>query len=243
MDLKHRPSKVVISGNSGSGKSTFGTAVLLNSPQTYKFVFDWEGELRERIGFAAARDADGLTKQLEQGWVIFDPDEMFPEEMEDSLAEALDWFAGWVFSIKKAINEEAKEKGLPFPTALFYCDEVQEICDTHTMPRGLKTILERGRRQGIDSMIVTQQPNIIHNRVRNQLTEVVAFSQVDENAVTFFEDLGLDGEDIRGLAEGQWRLLNRRTRTFQWGHIEWPKGKIVVEGTKAFARPADKQAA
>ncbi len=239
MDLSHRPRKVVISGNSGSGKSTFGTAVLLNAPETYKFVFDWEGELRERIGFAAARDADGLTAQLAQGWIIFDPDEMFPDEMEDSLAAALDWFAGWVFTVKKAINAEAKEKGLPFPTALFYCDELQEVCDTHTMPRALKTILERGRRQGINSMLVTQQPNIVHNRVRNQLTELVAFSQVDENAVSFFEDMGFDGDDIRDLGEGQWRLINRRTKIFQWGHIHWPGGKIIVEGTKVFGSTAD----
>lgn len=240
MHLAHPPTKILVSGNAGSGKSTFATAVLLNSPHTYKFIFDQEGESQLRLGFAPARDEDGLVKQLEHGWVIFDPWEKFPDDLD----LAFDWFCDWCFRVKEAINDEAREAQRPFPTALFFCDELQNLVETHQVPRGLRAILERGRRQGIDTLLVTQQPNVIHNRTRNQLTEIVAFSQVDKNAVEFLEDLGFDGDDIRGLPVGHWRLLNLRSRKFQWGEISWRPPRVHVRGTrKIFANasgdPAD----
>ncbi len=224
-----------MSGNAGSGKSTFATAVILNSLHTYRFIFDQEGESQLRLGFAPAHDAEGLTKQLAQGWVIFDPWEMFP----DSLDEAFDWFCNWCFDVKEAINREAHENKQPFPTALFFVDELQNLVETHQVPRGLRAILERGRRQGIDTLLVTQQPNVIHNRTRNQITEIVAFSQVDKNAVEFLEDVGFDGDDIRALPCGSWRLLNMRQRLYQWGRIKWKPPTVIVEGAKVFSGSAD----
>jgi len=227
MQLSHSPTKILIAGNSGSGKSTFATAVLCNSLQTYKFIFDQEGESQERLGFAAARDEEGLLEQLEQGWVVFDPSEMFPGQND----EALEFFCRWCFDVKKAINLEDKENGRPFSTALFFCDELQNLVDAHNVPYGLRLIMETGRRQGIDTLLVTQQPNSIHNRTRNQLTEIVAFSQVDKNAVDFLEHLGFDPDVIRTLDAGQFRLLNVRSRIYQIGHVDLAKRRVFVEST------------
>jgi GTPase SAR1 family protein len=235
MQISHSPTKILVSGNSGSGKSTFATAYLLNSRHTYKFLFDQEGECQERLGFAAAYDADGLTEQLEQGWVIFDPSEMFPEDLD----QGLEFFCQWVFSVKRAINDEDKDAGRPFSTALFFTDELQNLVETHSVPRGLRKILEQGRRQGIDSLIVTQQPNIIHNRTRNQITEIVAFSQVDENAVKFLEDQRFDGDQVRSLEVGHWQLLQPRSQVFQWGHVNFKPPRVIVDGTKVLRPRAD----
>lgn len=233
--LRHPPTKILISGNSGSGKSTFATAVLLNSSHTYKFIFDQEGESQARLGFAAAVDEEGLLEQLEQGWIIFDPSEKF----EGDLAGALEFFSQWVFRVKKAINQEDKENGRPFSTALFFCDELQNLIDAHSMPRGLRTILEMGRRQGIDTLLCTQQPNVVHNRTRNQITEVVAFSQVDAAAVEYLEDMGFDGNAVRRLDAGEWQLLQMRTRVFQTGRIDFKRREIVVETTQVISGSAD----
>jgi len=188
-----------------------------------------------RLGFAPAHDADGLIRQLEQGWVIFDPWTMFPDDdgADNGLDRAFDWFCDWCFTIKEAINKEAYDNGQPFPTALFFCDEVQNLVETHQVPRGLRAILERGRRQGIDTLLVTQQPNVIHNRTRHQITEIVAFSQVDKNAVEFLEDCGFDGDDVRSLPCGSWRLLNLRGQQYQWGRITWRPPAVVIEGEKS----------
>ena len=88
-----------------------------------------------------------------------------------------------------------------------------------------------------DTLLVTQQPNVIHNRTRNQITEVVAFSQVDQNAVEFLEDLGFAGDDIRALPVGAWRLLNLRQRLFQWGRIKWKPPTVLVEGSRRIGAP------
>jgi hypothetical protein len=97
----------------------------------------------------------------------------------------------------------------------------------------LKQILERGRRRGIDTLLVTQQPNVVHNRVRNQITEVVAFSQADENAVKFLEDLGFDGQEIRSLGAGEWRSLCLRTRRWQAGRIDFHGGGVTIASSSS----------
>jgi len=205
MLLNHRPTKILVTGNSGCGKSTFYTRYLLNSPQTFKFVFDHEGEFGYRNGLPTAKTPDELLAAVERKWIIFDPVKEFPGRT----LEAFEFFTEWTFNLSEKLPG----------TKLFACDELQTIVDVHDTPPGLRLILETGRRQGIDTILVTQQPNIVHNRVRNQLTEVVAFSQVDENAVKFLESLGFDGEEVRQLSPGKFVLFDLRRRRWQRGDV------------------------
>jgi hypothetical protein len=205
MLLNHRPTKILVTGNSGCGKSTFYTRYLLNAPQQFKFVYDHEGEFGYRNGLPTAKQPDELLAAVEKKWVIFDPVEMFPGRT----LEGFEFFTEWTFNLSEKLPG----------TKLFACDELQTIVDVHDTPPGLRLILETGRRQGIDTILVTQQPNIVHNRIRNQLTEVVAFSQVDENAVKFLESLGFDGEEIRQLSPGKFVLFDLRRRRWQRGDV------------------------
>lgn len=219
MQLAHRPSKILITGNSGSGKSTFASCVVFGSPQRFKFVFDQEGEFGERHQLPTVRYAEQLAEQLQTGWVIYDPAE---DEWPD-LPSAFEFFSDWVFTLAGELPDQK----------LFFCDELQALCENWEMPWGLKQILERGRRRGIDTVLVTQQPNAIHNRARNQITEVVAFSQVDENAVKFLEPLGFSGDEIRGLDVGEFRSLQVRTRLFQSGRVDFARGGVDVTADKS----------
>jgi hypothetical protein len=70
------------------------------------------------------------------------------------------------------------------------------------------TVLETGRRYGLDAAMISQQPNLIHNRARNQLTEVVTFAQTDANALQYLEQAGFDAETVRKLPLGAWLARN-----------------------------------
>lgn len=227
MLLAHSPTKLLITGNSGSGKSTFATAYVLGSPQGKVFVFDHEGEFSFRLGVppeAVARDTDELLKALDGRWIIFDPSRLYPGDT----AAAFEFFGEWVFQVCEHLSG----------TKLFFSDEIQTFVDNHDAPWALRALLETGRRRGIDTALVTQQPNVIHNTTRNQLTEIVAFSQVDANAVKFLEDVGFDGDELRSLAPGQFVARGLRTRVEQRGAVNFGAGTIELF-SKVTQPPAD----
>jgi hypothetical protein len=69
-------------------------------------------------------------------------------------------------------------------------------------------LTETGRRYGLDTILISQQPNLIHNRIRNQLMEVVTFCQVDGQAMVFSEENGFEDDQVRGLVPGQFLVRN-----------------------------------
>jgi ABC-type polar amino acid transport system ATPase subunit len=129
--------KILITGRSGSGKSTYFTRLVLQSRYHYRFVFDHEAEFQQRTKYPAATSAAELSEQLAgRRLVIFDPAELFPGRTPEAFQ-------------------------------------------------------------------ISQAPNLIHNRVRNSLTECVTFVHNDENAIVFLEDVGFDPERIRNLSPGE----------------------------------------
>lgn len=83
----------------------------------------------------------------------------------------------------------------------------------------LACVLETGRRYGLDWAGIAQQPNLIHNRIRNQATEVVAFQQMDPRAVDWCAAVGFDGDAIRALAPGQYLAKNLKTGGLVAGRV------------------------
>ena len=196
MDLAHQPTKILITGASGTGKSTYWTRCLLGFPARYKFVYDHEGELAARLGVPSLAGLPELAESTARGWAIFDPHRLFPGRIEEGFA----FFCDFAFAAGQRL---AGRK-------LFACDELQCLVDTQSLSDELRLILQTGRRYQIDFLGIAQQPNEIHNRVRAQFTEVVSFLQTEALAIDWLARFGFDGEALRHLAPGEFVARTRR---------------------------------
>lgn len=194
MQLGHVPTKVLIVGCSGSGKTLYWTRYLLGSRVRCRFIYDHQGELAARLRIEPARYPDQLAAAAARGWCVFDPAALFPGDTP----------GGFRFFCEFAYAASGRLPG----RKIFACDELQVLVGTNQVPPELALVLETGRRVGLDFAGIAQQPNLIHNRVRNQATEVVAFRQVDPRAVDWCAAVGFDPEAIRALRPGEYLARN-----------------------------------
>lgn len=205
MQIDHRPYKLLVTGASGSGKTTYWTRFLLGTQARLKLVFDHEGEFSYRQRVPAASDPQSLADGAARGWCIFDPGRMFP----GMLPEAFNFFSE--FSFNAAVAMPGRK--------IFACDELQKLVGTSQVSRELALVLETGRRYGLDVAMISQQPNLIHNRIRNQLTEVVTFRQIDQVAVDWLESVGFEADSVRALGNGHFIALNLLTGGCSCGSV------------------------
>lgn len=206
MQLAHRPSKVLVTGRSGTGKSTFWSAHLVKTPAHLKFVFDHEGEFSHRAGVRPATTTQELAAATWSGpWVIYDPYRMFPGELDQAFA----FFSAFAFETSTRMPGRK----------LFACDELQKMVGTSEVPAEFRTVLETGRRYGLDAVMISQAPNLIHNRVRNQLTEIVTFAHLDPRAVEWLECAGFDSDRVRALRPGQYMARDLVSGTWREGRV------------------------
>ena len=206
MNLSHRPSKVLVTGCSGSGKSTFATKYLANTKATLKLVFDHELEFAYRSKLPVASSEKELADQVKTGIVIFDPAKMFPGKAEEALAFFLD------FSL------EISDK-VPGRKVLFV-DEIQLFVDVNRWPPELARVIQTGRRYELDLLLCSQQANELHNRLRQQLTEVVTFRQQDPRAIDWLVKVGpFLPEDVSELPPGSYLAWQRVTGRVSPGRV------------------------
>lgn len=205
MDFAHQPTKVLITGGSGTGKSTYWTRFCLGYAAKTKFVYDHEGELAQRLRIKPARTLPELAWAIHSGWVIFDPHARWAGRLEEGFA----FFCDFVFRASQDLPG----------TKLFACDELQCLVDTHTLSDELRLILQTGRRYGIDFAAISQQPNELHNRIRAQLTEIVSFLQVEPRAIEWLVAAGFTDPALRGLRAGEYIARNLRTRGEMRGSV------------------------
>lgn len=211
MNLAHRTLKIGITGASGTGKSLFFTQFILRAPHVHKFIFDHEGEFGERLGIPGLTDEDQMANALAGGreYIIFDPSEMF----EGNLPGAFDFFSEFVFEVSKL--EEFKER-----PKIFCCDELQKIIGTDVVTPGLACIVETGRRYTLDWVNISQGIHTIHNRVRQQFTEVVAFRTLEKRALAYLEEVGFDSEQVTALPDFHFIARNLKTSGELQGAVE-----------------------
>jgi DNA helicase HerA-like ATPase len=206
VQLFHRSNKVLITGGSGTGKTTYWTRLILGYRAATKFVFDSEGELAYRLDATPATSPAEIGAAIPSGWVIFDPEPMFGSDLE----------RGFAFFSAFAFEASARLPG----TKLFACDELQAcVASVQTLSPELRDIMQRGRRRGLDFVGVTHQPNELNNRVRAQLTEVVSFCQVEGRALAWLTAAGFSDSDLRGLRPGEYVARNLRGRGAVRGQV------------------------
>ena len=205
MQLSHQGTKILITGASGTGKSSYWTKLIIGYPAKTKFVFDHEGELQHRLGIRPARSVTDLANATVTGWCVFDPEAMFGSDLE----RAFTYFSEFAFRACERLRG----------TKLFACDEMQAFIDTNKLQNELRDVLQRGRRRGLDSVMVSQAPNELHNKLRQQITEAVSFAQAEDRAIEWLRAFGFNEADLRALPPGHFIARKR-------GSLNQTKGKV-----------------
>jgi hypothetical protein len=90
----------IVAGVSGSGKSTFALRYLVNAALDVRFIFDLGGEYASRLRIAPSVDYYSLVLSLGRGWVLFDPEILFPGRIEPAFA----FFCDWVFAMSQRVS-------------------------------------------------------------------------------------------------------------------------------------------
>lgn len=201
MNLLHRSNKLLIVGASGTGKTTYATRYLLACRDAQVFIYDHQGDIAPRLGSASLVDYDALVAAVgaRQRFVCFDPVDLYPGE----LAAGFDFFCEFVVGVGGATPGRK----------IFVCDEVHMVTSTFAdgLPWTFAHMLETGRKIEIDLVLVSQQPNLCHNRIRQQATEVVAFLCGDKSATEYLvNDCGFDPDEVLALREGEYICRDRR---------------------------------
>jgi hypothetical protein len=191
MDYLHKPRRLLITGKSGTGKSEYFIRYIESVASQYStvFIFDHEGEFAARTGWPSARSQEDLEQ--DRHIQVFDPIDLYPGDKET----AFEFYCDYVFAYAQSQEDQGKQ-------FLFACDELQKIGGTDVLPQDLSCLVETGRRYCIDTVFIAQQPNLVHNRLRNQVTEVVTFRHNENRAIDWLVQYGFDEDRIRELGSG-----------------------------------------
>jgi energy-coupling factor transporter ATP-binding protein EcfA2 len=208
--LAHRATKYLITGASGTGKSTFARRLALNSLGDGKYgrlvVFDHDGEFSLRSGIEPAYDTEALVRQYTETHIaVYDPSEMYPGDSDT----AWDFWCDWVFECGHCYD------GI----TLGYCDEIQLFVGTDNLSQQFQQLVETGRRWGIDFIAISQQYNLVHNRLRNQTSHLVSFRQRDARVFQALEERGILQSDVEGLPDGHWVMKTDKSDILEKGAI------------------------
>jgi hypothetical protein len=224
LNFDHKKDRRLITGTGGSGKTTFFLSLLARHRARWKFCFDPEREIAKKLGWPVCIDVPGMERRAAAGEpVCFDPDPLFAD-----LEEGFDFFCRWVWEVSCAL------KGVK----LFASDEVQDMTETGAggIPPSFKKIIQKGRRQEIDVLLITQSLGEAHHKIRGQLSHVYSFRHDDENALSWLKKNGFEPDAIRALRyPGGWICRNRDTGEMTSNE----KTKAKPQGTPGSAPPVN----
>jgi hypothetical protein len=215
LDLKHKAVHILVTGRSGTGKTTFVEQEIRNTKHDKVFIFDPESE----FGFRFGDSADVVTSVAD---MADNDDPALPKHQRIVIYDASadpDWQESFCLFCCFCYNF-----ALEFPgRILMVIDELQEYVDDSHYPGEFADCIRRGRRYQLDMIYISSQPNLLHNSIRAQTTDSVAFAQSDGVAIKFNKELGFDAEAISLLPD--LHFFRKRTGAPpKKGEIKFDKG-------------------
>jgi len=210
VQVHHKPTKILIVGKSGSGKTTYLLRYIKHSEHAHVFIFDHKLEFQEREGIPVSCSIDECVERLKKGekYISYHYAAEFPGDSET----AFQFYSEWVFEVCKVLREDGKSR-------LFAADEVNRFTGTADMGWSFRQLIEDGRLQGLDFIGTSHAANQIHNRLRLQLSEIVALRTLDPRPLAFLEENGFDPEAVKALPTGAFIVKDLDTDEFTTGKL------------------------
>lgn len=187
LQIENKRSVTICAGVSGTGKSTFALRYLVNADLAARFCFDPDGEFANRLDLKPAGDIYGLCKAFVQGWVLFDPHDLFAGRV----TEGFNFFCEWAYVISGRIPG----------SKVLVVDEVWKYCTPATIPEELALVTQTGRKRGLGLLVNTQLPHKLNGSILNECSEFVGFRLQHERALEKAADFGFNGEELRTLPD------------------------------------------
>jgi len=214
MQIHHKPSKILILGKSGSGKTTWLLRYVQNTPYTRVMIFDHKMEFQNRLKIQPVYSFEDVEKKFCAGEKIisYHYSQEYPGDCENAFQD----YSEWTYEACKAIESTGDGKS---GTTLFVCDEVNRFTSPTDLGRGFKTLIEDGRLQGLDMVATSHAANQISNRLRLQLSEIVALETHDSRPLLFLEESGFNPDEVQKLNTGEYIVKNMDTDTFSRGRL------------------------
>lgn len=204
MDFNHVQRRALVTGISGSGKTSLGLHLAKDWPARWKFAFDPDREFARKLGWPVAINESEIIRLASQFRpACFDPIPSYGPDLD----RGLDRFCSLVLAMSRKVHG----------VKLLAIDEVWKYTG-RTIPAGLRAIMHEGRRQELDTLIVSQQLNETNAALRGQTTELWAFLQVDKRPLEWLADSGFDPDEVSRLrCPGGFIVKDTRTSKFRRG--------------------------
>ena len=187
-----RLSCTLVSGRSGSGKSTFARRYVRNvRGVAVRLIWDDSGEYSRAFRIPLANSVQDLERDVPTGWVCFDPSTLFPGHPAAGFA----FFCDWSMSVA----------GRGAGRKILLVDEVWRFCSPSWIPPELAACVQTGRKWELESLFATQRPQRINESILGEVTEAVAFHLIGSNAVQkLVDNYEFDAGEIGRLPAGHW---------------------------------------
>lgn len=212
--ISHKGLKALFVGASGTGKTNAFLKFVYGSDYDHYFIFDHQGEILDRLvskgleiepffdfeSISEYYQDDEANEEGVSNVILFDPYLNFAGEYE----ECFENFCTLVFEACDILQG----------TKLIVCDELQILTGNLHITKPLQRILQTGRRKQLDCAFCSQAPNELHNKIRNQITHLIAFRTMDKNALQWIRDIQLpDFQRLMNLQDGHAIVYDAKNST------------------------------
>lgn len=178
-DFSLEPHHTLLTGMTGSGKTTFVIRLLLNDDSAAcRFIYDDLNRMWPRLKLSPCYSQKELEASLATRWSVFNPSKMLPQFGGDA-KKAFRWWCRWVFS---AASRGPGKKIVCIP-------EVWRHCNDESIPQELALLSQAGRELGIELVCDTQQPELLNGSLLGGCTEIVTFRLMGPRSVRALKNI------------------------------------------------------
>lgn len=208
--------QTLITGISGTGKTTLAFDILRRTPARCRFIYDPKYQAAHRLRLPVAKNPAALELQIKTNWVCFHPGAMFPplpEDKDDGTLcgkRAFRFFLKWVYEVCR------RGKG----DKILFLDEIWEHVSPNSIPPELAKIVQEGRIEGIHLITATQRPHKLNEAIISQSTSVYGFRLIHPLALkSLSQNLDMDAEQFKQLPDGAYLHHDLKRHTVTRGKV------------------------